>query len=69
MEARSTNTIFREIKCFQALDKSNGKIMTIVGRDGVVVGSGQATIALPGVLHDNLGCIGVSRFYSYLAEF
>ena len=48
METRSTNTIFREIKCFQALDKSTGKIMTIVGRDGEIVGFGQATIALPG---------------------
>ena len=39
--------IFREINYFQALDKSNGNIMTIVGREGVIVGSGQAKITLP----------------------
>jgi hypothetical protein len=43
----STNIILREIKYFQTLEKSSGNIMTIVGRDGVIVGSGQAIIALP----------------------
>ena len=47
VETGSTNMILREIKYFQTLEKSSGNIMTIVGRDGVIVGSGQAIIALP----------------------
>ena len=39
--------VLREIKYFQTLEKSSGNIMTIVGHDGVIVGSGQAIIALP----------------------
>ena len=42
VETGSTNMIPREIKYFQTLEKSSGNIMTIVGRDGVIVGSGQS---------------------------
>ena len=37
----------REIQYFQTLERSSGNIMTIVGHDVVIVGSGQATITLP----------------------
>ena len=47
VETGSTNMILREIKYFQTLEKSSGNIMTIVGRDGVIVGSSQATFTLP----------------------
>ena len=47
MEIGSTNMILREIKYFQTQENSSGNIMTVVGRDGVIVGSGQAAIALP----------------------
>ena len=47
VDSASTNTILREMKYFQTLKKSNGSVMTIVGRDTVIVGSGQATITLP----------------------
>ena len=68
VETGSTNMILREIKYFHSLEKSSGNIMTIVGCDGVIVGFGQAIIALPRVLYDNHGCIHASKFYSYLAE-
>lgn len=47
VDSGSTNTILREMKYFQTLKKSNGSVMTIAGRDTVIVGSGQATITLP----------------------
>ena len=47
VETGSTNMILREIKYFQTLEKSSENFMTTVGRDGVIVGSGQAIIALP----------------------
>ena len=48
VETGSTNMILREIKYFQTLEKSSENIMTIVGRDGVIVGSGQDMAWLPG---------------------
>ena len=46
-DSGSTNTILREVKYFQTLKKSKGTVMTIGGRDTVIVGSGQATFTLP----------------------
>jgi hypothetical protein len=36
----TTNSILREIKYFQTLKKKEGNIMTINGKDTVIVGSG-----------------------------
>ena len=47
VDSATTNTILREIKYFQTLTKSKGKVTTIVGRDAVIVGSGRAIIILP----------------------
>jgi hypothetical protein len=43
----TTITILREIKYFQILTKRLGNILTIVGHDACIVGSGKATIILP----------------------
>ena len=47
VDSCTTNSILREIKYFQTLTKKDGNIMTIAGRDALIVGSGQATITLP----------------------
>ena len=47
VDSCTTNSILREIKYFQTLTKKEGNIMTIAGRDALIVGSGQATITLP----------------------
>jgi hypothetical protein len=47
MDSYTTNTILRETKYFQTLTKRTGNILTIVGRDICIVGSGKATIILP----------------------
>ena len=47
VDSATTNTILREIKYFQTLTKSKGKVMTIAGRHAVIVGSGWAIIILP----------------------
>ena len=47
VDSGSTNTILREVKYFQTLKKSKGTVMTIGGRDTVIVGSGQVTFTLP----------------------
>jgi hypothetical protein len=43
----TTNTILRETKYIQTLIKRTGNIVTIVGCDACIVGSGKATIILP----------------------
>jgi hypothetical protein len=43
----TTNSILREIKYFQTLTKNKGNVLTIAGRDAVIVGSRRATIMLP----------------------
>ena len=43
----SSNTVLREIKYFQTLTKREGNVLTIAGRDAIIVGSGRATIVLP----------------------
>ena len=47
VDSATTNTILREIKYFQTLTKSKGKVMIIIGRDAVIVSSGRAIIILP----------------------
>lgn len=47
VDSGTTNSILREIKYFQTLNKSKGNVMTIAGRDAIVIGSGQAIITLP----------------------
>ena len=47
VDSCTTNSILREMKYFQNLKKREGDIMTIAGRDALVVGSGRATITLP----------------------
>jgi hypothetical protein len=39
--------LIREIKYFQTLKKREGNILTIAGRDAIIVGSGRATIIHP----------------------
>ena len=47
MDSGTTNSILRETKYFQTLTKRAGNVLTIVGRDAMIVGSGRATITLP----------------------
>jgi hypothetical protein len=47
VDSCTTNSILREIKYFQTLKKKEGNIMTINGKDTVIVGSRRATITLP----------------------
>ena len=47
VDSCTTNTILRKIKYFQTLTKREGNVLTIVGRDAMIVGSGHATIILP----------------------
>jgi hypothetical protein len=44
MDSCTTNTILREIKYFQILTQRSGNVLTIAGRDTMIVGSGRATI-------------------------
>ena len=43
----TTNSILRKMKYFQTLKKREGNIITIAGRDALIVGSGRVTITLP----------------------
>ena len=47
VDSCTTNSILREIKYFQTLKKREGNIMTITGRDALIVGLGRATITPP----------------------
>ena len=47
VDSATTNTILREIKYFQTLTNSKGKVTTIIGHDIVIVGSGRTIIILP----------------------
>src|SRR6185312_14078047 len=47
VDSCTTNTILREVKIFQTLTKREGQVLTIAGRDAMIVGSGRATFILP----------------------
>ena len=47
VDSGTTNAILRATKYFQTLTKKSGNVLTIVGRDATIVGSGRATITLP----------------------
>jgi hypothetical protein len=47
VDSCTTNTIHREVTYFQTLTKREGMVLTITGRDAMIVGSGKATITLP----------------------
>jgi hypothetical protein len=47
VDSCTTNSILRETKYFLTLIKSNGNVLTIVGRDAMIVGTGCAAITLP----------------------
>ena len=46
VDSGTTNSILREMKYFQTLKKMNGDILTIAGRDTVIVGTGRAIFTL-----------------------
>jgi hypothetical protein len=46
VDSCTINTILSETKYFQSLTKRTGNILTIVGRNACIVGSGKATIIL-----------------------
>jgi hypothetical protein len=47
LDSCTTNSILRETKYFQTLTQRSGNILTIVGRDAMIVDSGRATITFP----------------------
>ena len=47
VDSCTTNTILREVRYFQTLTNREGMVLTIAGRDAMIVGSGKATITLP----------------------
>jgi hypothetical protein len=47
IHSAATNTIFRERKYFQTLQKKTENITTIAGSNGYIVGSGRAVVVLP----------------------
>jgi hypothetical protein len=47
VDSCTTNTILRELKIFQTLTNREGQVLTIAGRDAMIVGSSRATIVLP----------------------
>ena len=47
VDSGTTNSILRETKYFQTLTERQGNVLTIAGRDAMIVGTGKATITLP----------------------
>ena len=47
VDSCTTHTILREVKFFQTLTKREGQVLTIAGRNAMIVGSGRATFILP----------------------
>jgi hypothetical protein len=61
------NSILREIKYFHTLTQRSKNILTIVGCDATIVGSGRANITFPNDTQVTIK--DVSRFYSYPHKF
>jgi hypothetical protein len=47
VDSCTTKSILRETKYFQTLTRMSKNILTIAGRDAMIVGSGRATITFP----------------------
>jgi hypothetical protein len=47
VDSCTTNSMLKEMKYFLTLTKSNRNILTIAGRDAMIVGTGRAAITLP----------------------
>jgi peptide/histidine transporter 3/4 len=47
VDSYTTNTILREVRYFQTLTEREGMVLTIAGRDAMIVGSEKATVTLP----------------------
>ena len=47
VDSCTTNSILTEMKYFQTLTKREGNVLTIAGRNALIVGSGRAIITLP----------------------
>ena len=66
LDSCTTNTILREVNFFQTLTKREGQVLTIAGRDAMIVGSGRATFHTSnGYSNSYRGGITVSRFNTY----
>ena len=51
VDSGTTNSILRETKYFQNLTKKQGNVLTIAGRDAMIVGTGRATIVVVPLLY------------------
>jgi hypothetical protein len=51
VDSGTTNSILREIKYFQTLTMNRGNVLTITGRDAVILDSGRANVMLSMVQH------------------
>ena len=47
VDSCATNTILRETRYFQTLQKKTETLLTIAGSNGRIVGSGRAVVVLP----------------------
>ncbi|KAJ1287924.1 hypothetical protein BS78_02G048200 [Paspalum vaginatum] len=47
VDSCTTNSILTEIKYFQTLKKREGNVLTIAGRDALILGFGRAIVTLP----------------------
>jgi hypothetical protein len=47
VDSCTINSILRETKYFQTLTRRSGNVLTIVGRDAMIVGFERATITFP----------------------
>ena len=66
VDSCTTNTILREVRYFQTLTKREGMVLTITGRDAMILASGKDTITLPmGTQINIVEASFVSRFNSY----
>ncbi|KAJ1270167.1 hypothetical protein BS78_06G033900 [Paspalum vaginatum] len=47
VDSCTTNSILTEMEYFQTLKKREGNVLTIVGRDALIFGSGRTIVTLP----------------------